>query len=360
MRVCFLVEGAAWTGGARAFAEAARALAARGYDVTMACGAGTEVERRCRSAGLDVILLKGTASRGRAAWGLHGVLKSRFVEVVFVHSEREQLVAAAAVRLAGRGAVVRRVPPQGRLTFGSEATLASRLAATGFLFAFADDQRAAKPPSRALEPVVAPPAVDVTSSSPPPPDAPTAGVTGRTIACLFGAPPHARVTAMLRTIALLAGRHPTLRLALVGPLADDDALRIQAAALGIGGVVSRSVDPSERTAILRQATIACVLAEGDDAAYGLLDCFVAGVPVIVGRDPLATRFVTDGVNGLFATALDSSAMAALIAALLADGARLPRLAEGARESARRWPMAAMADGFERATVAARDRTRWRG
>jgi hypothetical protein len=355
MRVCFLDEGAEWSGSARAFAEAARALGTRGYDVTMAGREGSAVGRRWREAGLNVLPLPATGSRWRAAWALRGVLDSRFVEVVFVHSEHEQLVAAVAVRLAGRGAVVRRVPPYGRLTVGAEARLAGRLAATGFLFAFSEDLRAAQPQSWALEPVVAPPAVEAQ----PVPRVPAGAGDARTIACLFGAPPHVRVTATLRAMALLAERHSDVRLALIGPRADDDALRIQAAALGIGGVVSRTVDPSERSAILRRATIALVLADGDDAAYGLLDCFAAGVPVVTSRDPLTTRFITDGANGLLASALDSAALAAVIAALLADGARLDRLARGTLESVERWPVPAMADGFERAAATARDRTRWR-
>jgi hypothetical protein len=355
MRVCFHHAGMEWSGSARAFAEAARALGSRGYEVTMACREGTDVERRWSAAGLDVIPLTATRSLWRAAWELRGVLRSRFVEAVFVHTELEQLVAAAAVRLAGRGAVVRRVPPHGQLTHRRDATLAGGLAATGFLFAFAEDLRAARLPSRALEPVVAPPAVE----APPPTPAPEGAVDERTIACLFGAPPHAPVIGILRTMALLAERHPVLRLALVGPRADNDALRIQAAALGIGGVVSRTADPSECAAILERSTIACVFADGDDASYGMLDCLAAGVPVIAGRDPLTSRYVTDGENGLLVPTLDAPAMAASIAALLADVVRLARLARGARESAGRWPVSAMADGFERAAATARDRTRWR-
>jgi len=65
------------------------------------------------------------------------------------------------------------------------------------------------------------------------------------------------------------------------------------------------------------------------------------------------------VNGLLAAGLDAEALAALLASLLADHERHARLARAARAAAARWPLAAMADGFERATAAARDRTRWR-
>jgi hypothetical protein len=354
VRVCFHHEADAWSGSARAFADAALALSARGYEVTMSCGEGTGTERQWRASGLDVVALSTAGAWWRRAWALRGVLARRFVEVVFVHSEREQLVAAAGVRLAGRGAVVRRVPPDGHLTLGSDARLAGRLAATGFLFASADDLRAAKPPWRALEPVVAPPAAREAGPRP----APREGGEAVSIAGLFGGSP-AQATDMLRTVALLAGRHPELRLALVGPAAGDDALRLQAAALGIAGLIARTVEPSERAAVLARATLACVLADGDDAACALLDCFSAGVPVIAPRDRLTMRFVSDDVNGVIAPSRDPAARAALIASLLADAPRMARLAAGARESAGRWPLKAMADGFEQAASAARDRSRWR-
>ncbi len=357
MRVCFFHEGAAWSGSARAFADAARELGARGHEVTMACAPGTAVERQWAVSGLTVLPVDPRGAWLRAGWRLRAFLQRHFVEVVFVHSEREQLVASAAVRLAGRGAVVRRVPPHGRLTLGGDARLAMRLAATGFLFAFPDDLRAARPPSRALRPVVAPPGVSVPADVSL--ESAEHDATVRTIACLYDAPHHARVSGALRTTALLAARHPELRLALLGPLGDDDSLRIQAAALGIGGIISLAVQLSERAHALAGASVAWVIADGDDAVYALLDAFIAGVPVVVDRDPLSVRFVSDGENGALTAPFDPAVHAAVIAALLADDGRRARLVRGAREALARWPLNAMAEGFELAAAVARDRTRWR-
>src|ERR1700722_17892396 len=132
MRVCMSHADHEWSGRARAFADAAAALRARGCEVTVVCTRGSAVEQRLLSSGHDPIGIRTRGTWLGVGWRLARVLRRNFVEVVFVHSEREQLHAAAAVRLSGRGAVVRRTPPFGRLTFGRGARFAARIAATGF------------------------------------------------------------------------------------------------------------------------------------------------------------------------------------------------------------------------------------
>jgi glycosyltransferase involved in cell wall biosynthesis len=358
VRACFFHAAREWTGGARAFADAASALHDRGHEVTLVCARGSRVERRFEEAGHEVIALGVHGGWIRVAWRLRAVLTRHFVEVMFVHTEREQLVAAAAVRLAGRGALVRRVPPLARLTLGGDATLAMRLAATGFLFALESDLRASKPPARALGAVVAPPGVAAVERR-----SPSAGAPGvRSIVCVFDETRRARVAIALRAMALLAERHGDLRLVLVGPAGADDALRFQAASLGIGGLAEIVDDATNRAAIQERivsADVGWVIAAGDAAAFGALDFLAAGVPVLADRDPGSARFVEDGVNGLLGAGLDAPAAAALLASLLADRERHARLSRAAITAAARWPLAAMADGFERAAAVARDRTRWR-
>ncbi len=353
MRVCFYHLEPAWSARARIFADAAGALKSRGFEVTMVCARDSEVARRFGASGHETIVLRTNGGWLRAGWRLRAVLKRHFVEVVFVHSEFEQLAASAAVRLADRGAVVRRIPALGRLTLGGDGRMAMRLAATGFLFAFPDDARGAPAPTRALEPVIAPPGV-VTAALRVPRET---GV--RTIACIFDAAQRERVAIALRTIAMLAERHPELRCSLIGPAGDDDSLRIQAAALGIGEIIRWTGNPSDRDDVLASADLAWLIAESDDLACGLLDCFACGVGIIAERTPLSTRFVTDGIEGVLTAGLDASGYAALIASLLADNARRGAFAAAAREAAARWPIGAMGDGFERSTTSARDRTRWR-
>lgn len=357
MRVCFYHAEPEWSGRARAFADAARALRDRDHEVTFVCQRRSVVEHRLSAAGLDPIGIRARGPSVAVGWRLGRVVRRRFVEAVFVHSEREQLQAAVAVRVADRGAVVRRMPPLGSLTLGRDARFASRIAATGFLFVFDADLRAARPPARALQPYVAPPGVSVASTAPP-----ARRDGGRRIVCFFGEESRGAAAGALRTIALLAERHPDLRLTLLGPGDPREALRIQSAALGVvGRVDTPRVDAtaeSDRSTIAG-ADLGWVLGTGDDQLFATLDCFAVGVPVVAERNPLSARLVRDDETGVLTAALEPPDMAAVLASLFTDDARRERLARGARAAAAAWPMDAMAAGFVRAAASARDGTRWR-
>lgn len=356
MRVCFYHAEPEWSGRARAFADAAIAMRGRGYEVTFVCEQGTAVERRLEAEGHNPIGVRTSGHWLGVGWRLGRALRRNFVEAVFVHSEREQLQAAAAVRFADRGAIVRRMPPFGSLTLGRDARFAARISATGFLFAFDADLRAARPPARALEPYVAPPSIASASA------APAARGDGRRIACFFSEQTRGSASVALRTLALLTPRHPDVQLMLLGPGDRGETFKLQCAALGIVDRVEMprgdATEASDR-ATLASADFGWVLAAGDDAMFAMMDCFAAGVPVVAERNPLSGRLVRDDETGVLTSTLDAAAMAAEYAALLGDEARRQRLARGAREAAAAWPVDAMAEGFVRATTAARDRTQWR-
>ncbi len=357
MRVCFYHAEAEWSGRARAFADAAVALRARGFEITFVCTRGSAVSRRLAAEGHNPIAIRTSGTWPGVGWRLARALRRNFVEAVFVHSEREQLQAAAAVRFADRGAIVRRMPPFGSLTLGSDARFAARIAATGFLFAFDADLRAARPPARALEPFVAPPGIA--------PEAVSGGARSsgaRRIVCAFSEETRGAASIALRTLALLAERHPDLQLSLVGPVDRREALKLQAASLGIVGRVEMPrVDATAESdrATIAGAAFAWVLSGGDDAMFTMLDCFAAGVPVVVERSPLSGRMIRDGETGVLTGPTEAAASAAVFAELLADDAQRERLAAGARAAATAWPIAAMTDGFAHAITAARDRTTWR-
>jgi hypothetical protein len=356
MRVCFYHAEAEWSGRARAFADAAAALRGRGLEVTFVCARGSAVARRLAAEGHDPIAIRTSGSWPGAGWRLARALRRNFVEAVFVHSEREQLQAAAAVRFADRGAIVRRMPPFGSLTLGGDARFAARIAATGFLFAFDADLRAARPPARALEPFVAPPGIAAAATA-------AARSPGeRRIVCAFSEETRGAASIALRTMALLAERHADLRLSLIGPVDRREALKLQAASLGIVARVDMpaadATADSERAKIAG-ATFAWVLSGGDDAMFAMLDCFAAGVPVVAERNPLSGRLVRDGETGVLTGPTEATASAAVFAELLTDHAQRDHLAAGARAAAAAWPLDAMTDGFMHAIIAARDRTAWR-
>ena len=381
MHVCFYLTDSHWSGRARAFADAARALDGRGVQCTIVCAHG-ELAAALRACGHEVVAFRPASGVLRSAWHLSALLRSRDIDVVFVHQEREQLVAALAVRTAGRGAVIRRVPAM-RAVHGSRGSwLVERLVHAGHLFAFDDDLRSAAPGRTQLEPVLAPPAIDgaaawsgsatpasgaVATATGEPALSPAGGIAAAAsalrhvppcrIAVLAGEEPNARVYPVLRAVALVAAQHVSVTVQVTGVALDADALRIHAAALHIGDrtrVAAAADAPAAVSRVLATADVAWVVAESDDAAYGMLDAMAAGVALVAERHSISQRLLPLESAGSFAPSGGPAALAAHLLALATNAERRAELARAGRAAARRWPIGAMADGFLRAATAARD------
>lgn len=347
-------------------ATAAVALAARGYQSTFVCRADSRVEERLSPPtgalpGVETTPIPMGGPWMHESLRLRQVLLEHYVEVVFVHTEREQLVASLALRLAERGAVVRRVPAGARLQRGPEARLGERLAATGYLFT--TEPPGGAPRAGAFEAAAADVgiSVDALDSVRPMAFASFGAVGGsQLLACVYDPSAKRRVTALLRAVALLAPRHPGLRLALIGAGSDEEDLRMHAAALGITEIVSHLGERADHHAVLSAADLAWVAAGADNAAFGYLDLMALRVPVLAERDGLSQRYVADGISGVLLAQADPPTMAARIAVLLShDERRLAMGNAGRARVARDFPEQAMVDGFERVTEIARDRSRWR-
>lgn len=363
MRVLFLHTERDWTSGARIFAAVGRVLMRRGLQVTYACPPESIVEQRAADEGLEVVPLDVTGPWGAVAHRLRQVLQDHFVEVVFVHSEREHLIASAAVRMAGRAAVVRRTPAGGRLVMGVASRQAMRLAATGFVFTSQGEMRSAVLPTRrALEPVVADVGVDVSRYEAVRSASPTSlGLApgSRLLATAYAPTGRAQVATVLRTVAMLAPRHPELRLAVVGPGSDHEDLRMHAAALGITNVVRLLGERDDQLSVLRAADIGWIAADHDGAALGALDFMSLRIPVLAERGTVVERYVADGITGMLLPPGDASATAATMALVLAHAEqRLAMGNAGHTRAAREFRESAMVDQFEHAVSSARDRTRW--
>lgn len=361
MRVLFYYSAPEWSGSARAFASVGAALADR-YQVTFVCAAASIVERRLSQAPFEVVPLPTDDSGFVQSFRLRKVLLKNFVEVVFVHGDREHAVAAGAMRLAGRGAVLRRVRAGERLELTSAGRTASRMAATGFLFTDAVERQRAALPKRIFEPVVADLGVPVEKYDdirPVPRNALVGSGAGRLIVCVVDREAGGRTPTVLRTLSLLAPRHPELRFAVVGVGSDSEDLRMHAASLGIGGSVSFLGDRDEQLAILRAADIGWVVADYDDAAYAYLDLMALRIPVLADRSALAQHYVADGITGQLLPPGDAQATAATVATLLGHEERRLAMGNAARvRAAREFPERTMVAAFESAIAAARDRSRW--
>jgi glycosyltransferase involved in cell wall biosynthesis len=368
LRVLFYYSPGEWSGSARAFAAAAVAMAGRGYQCTYVCRADSAVEDRLtpgaeRLPGVEFMPVPLGGPWMHESLRLRQVLLEHYVEVVFVHSEREQMVASLAIRLAERAALVRRVPAGARLTRGPEAKLGERLAATGYVLTTESQSSDGALPRGAFE--LSPTDVGVSVESIEqvrPASFSMIGTNGgsQLIACVYDPTARRRLAALLRAVALLVPRHPGLRLAIVGPGSEDEDLRMHAAALGITDIVSHLGQRADQQSVLCAADLAWVAAGGDNAAFGYLDLMALRVPVLAERDMLSQRYVADGISGVLLPQPDPGTMAARIAVLLAHEERRSAIGNAGRARvARDFPETAMIEGFERATEIARDRTRWR-
>lgn len=357
MRACFVVRRAAWCGATRAFADAATLLAARGYETCFTARAGTEAALRLAALGHDVIDVGGGGWL-RLGWRLRRVVSRRLTEVLFVHDDAEHLAAAAAVRLAGRGAVVRRTPMGERLALGRDGRFAMRLAATGFVFAHADDLRGVTPPRGALAAGVAVPGVSAAALRPAPAAGAIAPADAPRLAIFAGADMRREALVALRALALLAPRLPALRATFVSPAADADVVRIEAAALGVADRIEWRAIGAPGDDALEAAALRWVIARADDAAFAVLDALTHGVPVVAERTPVIGRFVEDGVSGVLRHRGEEPEWASLVATTLARADALEALRRGARRAAAQWTPDAGAEGWVQVTEAARDRARW--
>src|SRR5215217_5004205 len=134
MRVLFYLADKQWSGGARATLVAARGLAARGHQITIACCEDSPLNTLAQAAGVESVAINPSSFAAGDAWDLRKVLHERFVEVVVVGSERDQLIVSSAMRMAERGAVLRRMPSFERLQVQRSGKLALKIATAGLIF----------------------------------------------------------------------------------------------------------------------------------------------------------------------------------------------------------------------------------
>jgi hypothetical protein len=359
VRALFYYTAPGWSGSARAFAAAARGLAGRGEPVTVACCADTPAEQSFAREGIEVVALPPGGTVAGDAYRLRTVLRERFVEVVFLHTEREQLVASSAMRMAERGAIIRRIPAGQIPTRGRATRMATRFASSRLLFATEEDR--ARTPGAAGE-FLAPLGVDVAKVDGIRATARTSlGIDMDTqlIVCVTGGQARVRAGTALRTLALLAERHPAMRLALVGQGADQEDVHMHAAALGVSSLVYYLGERDDLPIVLAAADVGWVAADGDDAGFACLDFMAARVPIVSERTPLVSHYVPDGIAGVLLPPADPSDTAATVASFLAHGDQRDAMGRAGRTRAQRdFGEGPMIDGFAAAAEAAGDRASW--
>ena len=363
MRILFYSQRPEWNGRARALAAAARGMSERGHNVTVVCPPESALEQHLEFGAYEVVSLSTLLPWPVAAMRLRRLLHDRFIQVVIVSGDREQLIAALATRLAERAAVLRRVAIGEKIRLTPSARLAFKLAPTGLLFGADEDKRNAPPASlMRFPPAVVALGVNAQAyDAIRPASRASIGAPGgtRLLVCVYDRTGRARAATVLRVIALLAPRHPELRLALVGAGSDDEDLRMHAAALRITGAVSFLGERDDYLSVLSVADLGWVVADGDNAVFALLDLLASRVPVLAERGTIAELYVPDGIAGILLPRGEAPGIAAAVALLLGhDDRRAAMGGAGRARVSRDYSEAKMVDAFEAAATVASDRARW--
>ncbi len=362
MRVLFYNSEATWSGTSRIAIQAARGLAARGHHITFAACSGGQVEWAAQGASLETTPLDSGASAVGGALDLRKVLADKFIEVAVVSSERDQLIVGSALRFAERGAVLRRVPSFTRLHVQRGGRLALKLAAAGAVVSTDRELQTVTPRGWAIHPMVAPLGLESASydTLQPATRAEIGAVShGPIIACAYDPSGRYRFGAVLRTLSLLAPRHRPIHLAVFGPGANDDELRLHTAALGVSSLVTFLDDARDPAPVMRAATAGWVVSSGDAAALACLDFMAMRVPVIADRNPLTQHYIADGITGLLLSTEEPSQTASAVAAFLTNDEKRAAMGNAGRARVQReFTEGSMIDGFERAVNAAGDRDKW--
>ena len=327
MRILFVSDGTAH-GGARAFALASRGLAARGHEV--------ETIDRCSALELR--------------------RKLQGADAVIVNSESDCTSAGSALALARTGGrVIRRVAPFEIAQFGAGARFIARFATTELLYSTEADRAAAAKAGARYGSHVAPLGIDIAEHDAVAPVAKsTIGVPtkGRLIVCVYDGQKR-NVLTPLRTLSLLAPRHPDLHMAVIGAGRPDE-FRMHGAALGINSMVTFLGARDDQLSVMRAADFGWIAASGDAAAFAALDFAGCRIPVLAERSQLTEHYIAENVGGLLLPVADPAIMAASVSAFLAQDEARVSMGNAARSRVEReFTFNAMIDGFEGAIGATR-------
>lgn len=362
MRVLIYHSNAVWTGTGRAAATLGRLLDASGARVTASVQAESAVEERFAIEGLDVVSLEPEASVLAEAARLRKVIRDYFVEVVIVTSAYEHRVASVAMRMAGRGAVLRRLRSGERASGGVADRLSARMASTGWLFASEGERRSGRVPALALGGAVVPLGVSTAhhdAVQPVPRSAFSFTGGGPTLVCVGDESVRVRATPLLRAVHLLLPRHAAMRLLFVGRGTEDDDLRMHAAALGITRAVRFLGERRDQLGVMRSADLGFVLAEGDNAAWACLDFMALRVPLLSPASSVAQEYVADGITGVLLGRDDGPESAAAMATLVARPEDRRRMGDAAHSRvAREYSESRMSNAIVRIVERARERDAW--
>lgn len=341
--ILFFTGEADWTARARIFATAARGLAERGHTVSVACPPGPIIDH-LDTRRVHVVRIDPLASVPMGSFDFRRVSQERSIDAAFVHTAREQFMVGSGMRFGRGGKLLRRI---GMFESVSETgaiaarMTPARLVVTSESEATSDDA------------TVVPLGVDVAAADAVAPHDRRAlrlRDDAMLVACPYAPDGRVRLLNVMRTLALIAPRHPRLRVVVYGHRAADDDLRMQAAALGVAPLMHFVNGNTVDAIALTKASDFVWIAAGHDAgALACLDAMAVGRPVIAERSKVTEFFIADGINGTLLPEGDPASVAAATASVISrTETRETFGAAGRARAQREFPLRHMIDGFERA------------
>ena len=276
-----------------------------------------------------------------AARRLKKIFRRWDADAIFVTTDREHLIAATACWLSRNGAVVRWTPVAEKLELGY-CRKVGRASRPHDLFV----RQRSRPARRAICPRTRRMRTSPRSAStchrirrkaterrPPTtiqPETKNRAEPLRYIVCVYDPTSRGRAATAIRTISMLAPRHPNLRLMFVGPGSDDEDLRMQAAALRVLHLVSFLGERDDVVSLMQDAHLGWVVAEADTGVYGILDLMALAIPTVAAESAVAQRYIANGISGALYPPDDSASTAATVAGMLLSDETREAMGKAAR------------------------------
>ena len=342
-----------WAGGQNQLWLLAHGLRERGHRQWIATRPGSEMARRARAEGFDVVEhpYRGEVDpRGYLA--LRRAIAARRPEIVHAHDSHSLMPAAVAARLVRpRPAVVghRRVDfpirphalSRWKYAKGPDRLIAiSRRVRDVLLADGVPAERIALIPS------------GIALATPPAPDgpglrqrldAPDGAPVVLTIATLAGYKDH---PTLVEAAARLAPRDPMTRWAVCGAGGLLEEIRADVERRGLSDRLRYLDYVAGARGLLPEADVFCLSSKTEGLGTSILDAMAAGVPVAATAGGGIPEMIEHETTGLLAPVGDAAALAAAIDRLLDDRPLARRLADAARERVRAFDVERTIDATE--------------
>ncbi len=317
-----------WRGGERQLLLLADGLAGHGVTQLVAAPPGSEVARRGRAAGLDVLELPSPVH-------LHPVALARLLRAVIawrptlLHSHTSK--ALDAVRLVRRLCPGCRIVHTRRVTYPLRRSRKHRTAAD--LYVAVAEAVAAQlvaggaPPERVR---VIPSGVDLAAVDAPGFEAdPLPGEAGPIVVCVGALVPEKGHAILLEAWREVVSARPDARLVLLGD--GPERGRVESAAAGLpAGAVCIAGHRDDVPAWLRRARVLVLPSLVEGIGGAALEAMACRLPVVASRVGGLPEAIEDGRTGALVPPGRPAELAAALLALLADPELARRMGEAGR------------------------------